>query len=165
MKELLIVRHGKSSWDDPDLTDRERPLKRRGREAAPDMGRRLHARGIVPERVVTSDARRAYDTAALIAEAMSLGHDALAVEPRLYTERAFNVLTVARAVDDAWRFVALVGHNPALHDLVHQVSDLRLNKLPTAAVVHLRFAVEHWSAIAPGGAEVVDYDYPKSGRS
>ena len=164
MRELLIVRHGKSSWDDPDRPDRDRPLAPRGQKAVPEMGRRLRERGVVPERIVSSDAVRARDTAAALAEALRLDFGTLLLEPRLYTEDPDTVLAVARRLDDAYACVALVGHNPALHEFVHAVSDLRLDKFATAGVVHLRFDVDRWADLAPGGAEAVDHDYPKSGR-
>lgn len=164
MKELLVVRHGKSSWDDPQLADRDRPLQKRGREAAPDMGQRLAARASVPERIVTSDAKRALETAELLAEGAGLREDAVVVEPQLYTGDAADVRTAIRRIGDAVARAAVVGHNPALHEFLHTVSDLRLGKYPTAAVAHLRFPVEQWREIGAGAAEVVDYDYPKSGR-
>ncbi len=68
MKILLIVRHAKSSWKDPHLVDHQRPLNKRGKKAAPEMGRRLKKRGERPDMIVSSDARRAVDTAASMAE-------------------------------------------------------------------------------------------------
>ena len=164
MKELLVIRHGKSSRDDPSLDDHERPLERRGREDAPGMGRRLQARGAVPERIVTSDAVRARDTAAGVAAGAGLDVDAVLPEPRLYTGSADDVLAVVRRLEAGLERVAVVGHNPALHDFLHTVSDLRVRKFPTAAVAHVRFPVAQWREVGPGTGEVVDYDYPKSGR-
>ncbi len=164
MKELLVIRHGKSSWDDPDLDDHERPLAKRGRKAAPTMGTRLRGRDAVPQRMVTSDALRACETATAVAEAAGVGADAIDREPRLYTADAATVLAVVRDLDDRLECAAIVGHNPALHDFVHRICDLRIDKLPTAAVAHLRFVVSCWSEVEWGSAEVVDYDYPKSGR-
>lgn len=164
MKELLVIRHGKSSWDDPDLDDHARPLARRGRKAAPTMGARLRERGAAPQRIVTSDAVRARATATGVAEAAGLGADAVDQEPRLYTTDEATVLEVVRDLDDRFERIAIVGHNPALHEFIHRMCDLRLGKLPTAAVVQLRFAVSRWSEVEWGSAGVVDYDYPKSGR-
>jgi len=164
MKELLVVRHGKSSWDDPNTSDRDRALKPRGERAADAMGARLVARASVPERIITSDARRALDTAERLAAAASLASDRVIVEPQLYTERVHDVLKVIRRIDDAVERAAVVGHNPALHELVHTLSDLRLGKYPTAAIAHLRLPVARWADVAEGAAEVVDYDWPKSGR-
>lgn len=165
MKELLIVRHGKSSWDEPNQADRDRPLKARGEQAADAMGARLAARASVPERIITSDARRALDTAERLAAAAGLGGDRVVVEPQLYTERSDDVVQVIRRIDHAVERAAVVGHNPALHELVHVLSDLRLSKYPTAAIAHLRLPVGHWAEVAEGSAEVVDYDWPKSDRS
>lgn len=164
MKELLIVRHGKSSWDEPNQSDRDRPLKPRGEQAADAMGARLAARASAPERIVTSDARRALATAERLAAAAGLDSDRVVVEPQLYTERVHDVLKVIRRIDQGVERAAVVGHNPALHELVHALSELRLGKYPTAAMAHLRLPVGRWSDVAEGSAEVVDYDWPKSGR-
>ncbi len=164
MKELLVIRHGKSSWDDPAQADRARPLKPRGERAGDAMGARLAARASVPERVITSDARRALATAERLAAAAGVASDRVVVEPQLYTERTDDVLKVIRRIDDGVECAAIVGHNPALHELVHTLSDLRLGKYPTAAIAHLRLPVECWGDVAEGAAEVVDYDWPKSGR-
>ena len=165
MKELIVIRHGKSSRDAPALDDHERPLNQRGREAAPEMGRRLRVRDAVPERIVSSDAVRARDTAAGVAEGAGLDIGTVLLEPRLYTGSADDVLAVVRRLDAALERVAIVGHNPALHDFLHLVSDLRLDKFPTAAVARIRFPVERWGGVGPGTGETVDYDYPKSGRA
>ncbi len=165
MKELLIVRHGKSGWDEPNEADHERRLKPRGEQAADTMGARLAARASVPERIVTSDARRALDTAERLAAAAGLGGDRVVVAPQLYTERVQDVLKVIRRIDEGVERAAVVGHNPALHELLHALSDLRLGKYPTAAIAHLGLPVGRWADVAEGSAEVLDYDWPKSGRA
>jgi len=164
MKELLVVRHGKSSWDAPQLADRERPLNKRGRRDGPDMGRRLRSRGMIPARVVTSDAARARETAALLADALGIEAAAIVVEPRLYAADADAVRAVVAALPDDADRVALVGHNPALHEFLQAASDLRVANFPTAAVACLRFPVSHWREAATVPAEAFDYDFPKSGR-
>jgi len=164
VKDLIVVRHGKSSWDDPALPDRERPLTKRGRKAVPEMARRLRGRHVRPERIVTSDAVRARDTAMVLAEVLGLDADAVVPEPRLYATDAGDVLEVVRALDDRCAWVAIVGHNPALQDFLALVADLALERFPTAAVAHLRFPVRHWAEVRAGSGEVVDVDHPNSGR-
>jgi len=161
MKNLLIVRHGKSSWDDADLADHERPLAPRGEQAVPLMGERLRARGVVPDRLVSSDAVRARRTAELLAEALGLEADAVVLDERLYHAEADDCFTVIREFPDECACVALVGHNPTLHELAEHWVDLRVGKFPTAAVVHARFDVDRWADMAPGNAALVDLDYPK----
>lgn len=161
MKELLIIRHAKSSWDSPDLDDHERPLNPRGRRAAPEMGRRIAARGLVPERLVTSDAVRARQTAELMATEMALDEDAIVADARLYGAEPEDWLEVVQAFPDELSRIGAVGHNPALHELAAYLVDLRTDKFPTAAVVHARFDVERWADVLPANGECVDFDYPK----
>ena len=160
MKELQLIRHAKSSWE-RDVSDHERPLAPRGERAAPEMGRRLAARNAVPERMVVSDAVRARRTAEAMAQAAGLSATALVEEPRLYTADAARVIEVARAQDDALERLALVGHNPALAEAAEALCGLGAGKVPTAAVIRIRFDVEHWRDIAAGGGECIDFDYPK----
>ena len=164
MKELIVFRHGKSSWDAPAASDHERPLARRGREAVPAMGRRLLERGTVPQRIVTSDAVRARDTAVALAEALDLDIGVVLPEPRLYTGYDDDVLAAVTRLDDAYDRIAIVGHNPSLQDFLRTAAGLELEKFPTAAVAHLRFPVDRWADVRPDSGEVVDYDYPGSGR-
>lgn len=161
MKELLIIRHGKSSWDEPGLGDHERPLAPRGEKAAPLMGQRLAQRGVVPQRLVSSDAVRARATAALMAEAMGLGDEAVVLDGRLYAADAEDCLDIIQELPDELACVGLVGHNPTLHELAEALVGLRVGKFPTAAVVHARFDVERWRDVTAGAGECVDFDYPK----
>ncbi len=162
MKELQLIRHAKSSWED-DLADRERPLAPRGERAAPEMGRRLAAAGAVPVRMVVSDALRARATATAMARAAGLGDDAIRSEPRLYSADADAVIEVAHGLDDALERVALVGHNPAFAEAAEALCRLGAAKVPTAAVIRIGFAVDAWRELAAGGGELIDFDYPKRG--
>jgi len=163
MKDLLIIRHAKSSWAEHGLADHERPLNDRGREAAPAMGRRLAARRLVPERMFISEALRARETAALMAEAMGLGDDAIVSDPRLYHAEPSDWLGVIQEFPDELQRIAVIGHNPALHELSEYLVDLGAAKFPTAAVAHIRFDTDHWVDAAPGNAILEGFDYPKSG--
>ncbi len=161
MKELLIIRHAKSSWDEPVQGDHERPLNPRGRQAAPEMGRRLAARGLIPERLVSSDARRARETAERMAQAMGLDDEHVILEPRLYAAEADDCLQIIRELPDEHARLAIVGHNPTLHELADYLVGLAVTKFPTAAVVHARFDVDRWAEVGPDTGECLDFDYPK----
>lgn len=160
MKELQLIRHAKSSRTE-GLPDRDRPLAPRGERAAPEMGRRLAARNAVPERMLVSEALRARQTAEALALAAGLADEHIVDEPRLYTAEAEQVIAVARDQDDGLERVALVGHNPAFAEAAEALCGLGAAKVPTAAVVRIRFAVDRWRDIAPGAGECVDFDYPK----
>ena len=112
MKTLLLVRHAKSSWDHPGVDDHDRPLNARGRRDAPEMGRRLAERGLVPDRILSSTALRARTTAQLIAEGLGFDVDRIILDERLYAASADEVLRVIGEIDGDVGTAMVVGHNP-----------------------------------------------------
>src|SRR5437764_6878294 len=116
MKRLYVLRHAKSSWDDPAASDHDRPLAPRGRKAAKATARHLREQRVEPELVLCSTARRARQTLERIEP--SLGRRAVHVERELYGASADELLERLRAVDDAVGSVMLIGHNPGLEDLI-----------------------------------------------
>ncbi|MBK1736132.1 hypothetical protein CKO15_12795 [Halorhodospira abdelmalekii] len=160
-KELLLIRHAKSSWEDPALADWERPLAPRGERAAPEMGRRLLQQGRVPEQLVSSEAVRARQTAKLLAEAMGLDRQQIAVDPRLYEAGPNEWLAVIRDQPDCYHRIALIGHNPALEQVARQLLGLQTSKVPTAAVIYAHLSIDAWAEADAACAELIDFDYPK----
>ncbi len=115
MRQLLLLRHAKSSWDDPTRPDRERPLNRRGQRAAAAMRQAIRDLGLVPELVLVSPARRTLQTL----EALEPWDQTPLVEPTetLYLATATQLLSVLHGVPETVRSVLLIGHNPGLHEL------------------------------------------------
>lgn len=165
MKRLILVRHAKSGHKDGSLPDFDRPLNRRGREDAATMGRRLAARGILPDALVTSPAERALRTAEKLARELGTPGDRVRLEPLVYEADASILLDLVRAFDDAWESALVVGHNPGFHDLANALGSLAIEKLPTCAAVCLDVAVERWSEVQPGGGTLVFFEAPRGDRS
>ena len=162
MKTLYLLRHAKSSWSFDDLSDQERPLNDRGRDDAPHMGQALAKRRICPDIVVSSPAVRALSTAVLVAREMQYPHDKIVVEPGIYGANPEGLLAIIRALPDAAGTALLVGHNPTITETANELSPSALNEMPTAAVVCLRFACDHWSEVNKGNGEFYFYDYPRN---
>lgn len=168
MKEILLVRHAKSSWDTPSLDDFDRPLAARGREAAPLVGRVIAGRGWLPDRVLVSPALRARQTWARIRAV--LDDPPRASHPdALYMGSAATLMDLVRAAPAATARLLIVGHNPGLEELAQTLagreSDARAlerlkGKFPTAALARLAFDGA-WAGLAPGGARLVDFVRPK----
>ena len=165
MKNLYLLRHAKSSWDDPSLSDSERPLNARGRRDAPRMGAALGAR-LAPMTFHVSPAERAQQTFAALPHSwagLEVQHGI--TTPTLYTFHYREVLRwIAAQSDDADR-LALVGHNPALTELVNFfVGPGTLANLPTAGWAELSIPIDEWSQApdAKGEGELVDHLFPKS---
>jgi phosphohistidine phosphatase len=165
MKRLYLLRHAKSSWDDPTLADHDRPLAPRGRRAAKVMAKHLGRKGIAPELVLCSPSRRTRQTLTRIAPSMGKSAD-VQFEPGLYAASAPVLLEVLHEVPDEVESVMLIGHNPGIQDLALSLAragskSARVrSKFPTAALATL----EHngsWRELAPGSAELVSFVKPK----
>lgn len=160
MKTLFLVRHAKSSRDDPALADRERPLDDRGRRDAAAMGLRLAGRGVRPDRLLSSPARRALGTARRFADGLGVAREAIVVDDRLYAATAAALLGVIRAVDDRVSNLMLFGHNPEFSDLVQRLRG-QVTDLPTCAVAELRFDTARWSDVGGVTPSAVSIETPK----
>ena len=146
MKTLFLVRHAKSSKDDPALPDRERPLNERGMRDAPKMGERLAKRDVEPDLVLSSPAVRALTTAQLFARKLDYKLADIVVDERLYASSPDVLLKVIHALGDKPKCVLLFGHNPEIGDLAHQLSN-RIADMPTCAVAELEFDVKSWASV------------------
>ncbi len=162
MKRLILVRHAKSSWKDPGLVDRDRPLNGRGRRDAPEMGRRLAARDVAPDVLVTSPARRARKTARKIADALGYPRDGILEEETVYEASLPDLLAVVRGLDPDWDEVLLVGHNPGLTDLANFLLPGRpFVNLPTCGVACVDLPVDGWDEAGEGAGRLVFHDAPR----
>lgn len=155
MLTLSLLRHAKSSWKNPTLPDRERPLASRGETDAPMMGKAMAERGIDPDLVLCSSARRTRDTLALVLPELKI-EPKVVYEDALYHATPAEMLDMLRAVQPGASRVLLVGHNPEIQsfalDLVgsgpkHYRDRLR-EKYPTAGLAVINFTSGLWSNVA-----------------
>jgi len=158
-RTLLLLRHAKSSWDDPSLADHDRPLAPRGRRAAERIGELLRDQGIEISLVLCSSARRARETLEL---AQPPGE--VQIEQELYGASARQLLDRIRRVPDEVESLMLIGHNPAVEELALGLaadrSELEGAKFPTGALV--TFSVnEPWQGLAPGEATLTGFVKPR----
>jgi phosphohistidine phosphatase len=164
-KRLFLLRHAKSSRDDPELADHERPLAPRGRRAAKTIAEHLEQESVAPALVLCSSARRTRETLEGIAPALGEGV-AVEVEDELYSASEQDLLERLQALPDDVESVMLIGHNPAVERLAldlagsgDQLADLR-RKYPTAALATLELSGP-WRELRPGGATLADFVTPK----
>jgi phosphohistidine phosphatase len=160
MRTLLLVRHAKSSRDDPSLPDKERPLNDRGERDAPKMAKRLAKGGLEPDLILSSSAVRALTTAQLMAEKLDYKAKHIVVEDRLYAASPEAVLKIIRELGDKPKCVMLVGHNPELSELAHRLSD-SITDMPTCAVAEFVFDMKSWSELGKQQASGVQLHTPK----
>jgi phosphohistidine phosphatase len=145
MRTLLVLRHAKSSWDQPGLEDHARPLSPRGERDAPRMGRFLRDARIDPDLIISSDAARARQTAEAAAAAAGF-EGTILLDPRLYHAGVHEIVAVLRELDeeDDAATVMIVGHNPGFEELVGRLTGER-ETLPTAALARIDLPIDEWS--------------------
>ena len=160
MKTLFLVRHAKSSRDDPSLPDRGRPLDDRGKQDAPMMGKRLARRDVKPDLLVSSPALRALTTAQIIAAELGYQRKNIVVDDRLYASSPDDLLAVIRALDKKLDRVMLFGHNPEFTDLTHRLSS-EIIDMPTCAVAEFSFDTKAWSDVGDVMPAKAVLDFPK----
>jgi phosphohistidine phosphatase len=145
MKTLFILRHAKSAWDNPDLSDFERPLNSRGFDAARFIGALIYERNLHPQMIVSSPAKRAKQTAVLVKEIAEIPPP-IKFDERIYEASPLTLFSLINEFDDKYESGMLVGHNPGLESLVRILT--RENPvLPTAALVKINLNVELWSKL------------------
>ncbi len=168
MKKVILVRHGKSSWTDPDLEDHDRPLAPRGRKASPVIARWLAERGHRPDRVLCSSSLRTRETAALMSEEVPDLPEP-EIEPGLYHATPQAMLARLAEIDEAQGAVMLIGHNPGLSALTRLLANGRVRPrcarafehFPTAAAAVFLVPAGRWAEIAPRSADFVDFARPR----
>jgi len=147
--ELLVMRHAKSSWKHPGLSDWERPLNKRGRRDAPRIGNLLAEEDLVPLRIISSEALRARQTAEAVADAAGYEGEILFL-PGLYGGDHSDFLDALRTVPDEVEPVLLIGHNPGVQELVEELTG-QWERMPTGAIAYLRLPLQRWAEA--GGTE------------
>lgn len=164
-KILYLVRHAKSSWQDPSLADRDRPLNKRGRRSAPDMGKRMVRQGHKPDLIISSPANRAISTAGNIAEVLGIDVTDIVMDENLYFSGTGGMLRVLEGVDDRYCRVMMVGHNPTMTNLMNTLGNTYVANMPTCAIAVIGFDMASWADIYSADGELLGYDYPKGSGS
>jgi phosphohistidine phosphatase len=164
MNRLLLLRHAKSSWDDPSLADRDRPLAPRGRRAAERMAEHLRSDVPHPDLVLCSPALRTRETLDRMLKAF--GDAEVVVDDELYGAGDDELLERLRAVDDRFETVAVIGHNPGIHELAIALAgsgperDRMEAKFPTGALAVL-VVDGPWRELVPGDGWLEEFVTPK----
>ena len=166
MHQLLLLRHAKSSWDDPKLPDRDRPLNKRGRRSIAAMRHAMQQLGLAPDLILVSTARRTQETLATLEP----WDETPLVEPleSLYLASTQQLLSVLRQTNETVRSAMLIGHNPGMHDLAMLLTGARESEqsrrlkeqFPTGALAE--FAIGGtWASLDAGGGQLVRFLTPR----
>lgn len=157
MKELLLLRHAKSSWE-LDVEDRNRPLTKKGIERIQAVSKVSAATFKNCDRIYSSPANRALHTTLILMHTLEIPFHKLIVTEHLYTFDAIAVTAFIRTLDNTLNRVIFVGHNPAFTSVANNLGNISCDNLPTAAWSLLRFNQEDWATIENG---VTTYGFPK----
>ncbi|MGZ4723719.1 MAG: SixA phosphatase family protein [Ilumatobacteraceae bacterium] len=168
LKHIVVIRHAKSSWDDPSMVDHDRPLSKRGRDALSRLGDHIEGLKLRPDLVMCSSSRRTRET--LDGIRTSLGRKVrVEFDSALYGASVEQLVTKLRGLDDQIMNVFLIGHNPAVTDLVDLLAvapatgGTAIDAFPTAAVAVLSVAVP-WSELQPACAALESFWAPRHPR-
>ena len=164
MRLLTLVRHAKSSWDYPELSDFERPLNDRGRRDAPRMAEHVQPLLGRPDRLVASPASRAITTARHFADVLRIDERCLSVQPQIYEATEETLLALVRRLDDRDLHVMWFGHNPGFTDLAHALARCPFDDLPTCGVVQIELPVKVWQDVSEQCGRVRHHCFPKQLR-
>jgi phosphohistidine phosphatase len=164
MKTLLIVRHAKSSWDNAEISDIDRPLNDRGKRDAPAMAQRLIKTGVIIDRFISSNAKRARHTAEYFTHAYGRKDKEIVLIPELYHASLQTFRTVVGGLADKDDHVAIFSHNPGITLFVNSLTTTRVDNMPTCAVFAVRCSAANWTGFLASVPEFWFFDYPRSGQ-
>lgn len=147
MKTLYLVRHAKSSQDDPGLQDHERPLLPKGIKKTEKIIEFLERRNFKPDIIVSSHAVRAHETAALIARGLGYPEEEIIIESNLYLNGADGIMKIAFSFPDEKDSAMLVGHNPCMTEFANYFLMSKIDSMPTSGVVSVSFKTDEWNRV------------------
>ena len=169
MLTLSLLRHAKSSWDDPSIQDFERPLAPRGEAAAPRMGAYMAEHQLAPELILCSPAARARQTLDLILPHLT-GGPVVEYEEPLYLAAPSRLLARIRKIESkAHQHVMIIGHDPGMHGLAVELAgsggredlDALASKFPTAGLAVISFKARRWAQVKPGSGHLEHFMTPR----
>jgi len=159
-RTLTLIRHAKSDWGHPELSDFDRPLNERGMGDAPRMGEALNERRINFNLVIASTAKRAITTARAICTVVGYPEERIEENRDLYLASAGAMLDIIHGVDESIQHLAIVTHNPGITSLANALGDRQIDNVPTCGVVMLETESE-WQFLKPKECTTLDFFYPK----
>ena len=158
MKTVILLRHAKSSWDNVNLADHERPLNKRGNKDAPKVGEIL-GESFQPDLVLCSTSRRTLETYKHIKQ--YLGEHTFEERRSLYHASSGDLLDTIKSCDDQFDCLLIIAHNPGITDAFYRLCNVRIDNVPTAGVGIIRFKTNSFQDIEMYGGKLAFFTYPK----
>jgi phosphohistidine phosphatase len=161
MKSLYLVRHAKAGWHDPALADFYRNLTNKGHRQAEQMSWRLHKKGVRPERLVSSPAIRAIETAGIFADTLGIDRSNIMQRIEIYDGGVEALASVIRSLADEDNTVLLFGHNPAISHFIQWLTGKSAAAMETCGIARIDIAGDQWNHTGEGCGTLVWYEYPE----
>ena len=162
MKSVIIIRHAKSSWDNIGESDFDRPLNDRGKEDAPKMANRLLERKVSIDAFISSSAKRARKTAALFIKEFNGDKEDILLVPELYLAGPDAFYEAIAKAPSSAKTIALFGHNPGITEFANDLTDVRIDDMPTCAMFAVKADIKDWSEFRDAEKQYWFFDYPKA---
>jgi phosphohistidine phosphatase len=157
---LILVRHAKSRESEPGQKDIDRELTESGYQQASRLGRYLYLKELIPDKLMTSHARRATDTAQLIAEQLKLDPSQIETNEELYEASVRTLLSQIHGLDPLTKSVIIIGHNPAITHLCEHLSKDEIGHLPSGSMAFLSFVNINWDELDKGTGFLEEIKFP-----
>jgi phosphohistidine phosphatase len=164
MKTLYLLRHAKSSWDDPAIADFDRPLNNRGKNDAPAMGKEMLKRKWIPDIILTSSAKRAASTAKRIADEIKYDRKDIEQIDSIYESHYSAYVSEINNVKDKFDSILIVGHNPGISRLTYYLTGESV-EFPTCALAKIEFDADSWEKISFDTGFLREFITPKSDKT
>jgi len=162
MKILLLVRHAKSSWDDPGQSDFDRPLNARGSKDADEMPRHLLAKINSIDAFISSPAKRAKTTAEKFAAAYKVSKEKILFVEGLYLAHESFFYELVSNTSDSFNTIAVFSHNPGITEYANTLTPaIKTDNIPTCGIFAVKSAIDSWKDFGAATRELLFYDYPK----
>jgi phosphohistidine phosphatase len=161
-KELYIVRHGKAISDYYKISDIDRPLKEKGITDSLNMANRLLAKDIIPEKIISSSAIRAFHSASIFCRVFDISVEKIQLEEQFYLSGTSPLLEIISNTESNIKSLMIFGHNPTFTDLANFFLNNKIDNMPTSGIVGIRFKTDLWSGISKENAHLLFFDYPKN---
>ncbi|MDX3959852.1 histidine phosphatase family protein [Aliarcobacter skirrowii] len=160
MRELILIRHAKSDWSNPLLDDFERPLNKRGEKNAPFMAKILKKELQKPDLIISSPSFRTKLTLEYFLKEFEYKGEVI-FEKSIYEAPFENLLKVIKNIDDKYKTIFLIGHNPGLNDLANFLLGSFEDNIPTSGVLKIDFDTNSWKNISKDNSKLIFFKYPK----
>lgn len=160
MRELILIRHAKSDWSNPLLDDFERPLNKRGSKNAPFMAKILKKEIQKPDLIISSPSFRTKLTLEYFLKEFEYKGEVI-FEKSIYEAPYLNLLKAIKNVDDKYKTIFLIGHNPGLNDLANFLLGSFEDNIPTSGVLKIDFDTNSWKNISKDNSKLIFFKYPK----